>query len=343
MKILLIQLRRIGDILLATPVISYLKKNLSQSSLDFLSEPLGRDLLEGNPHVNEFLIYNKGKSLSEILRIRSKNYDAVLDFMGNPRSALLTGLSGAKWRVGFNRRGRSFFYNLAVKVPEQPEYGALRKIRMVQAWLKKINTPFSQAQKIRPEIYLNSQDENFAQEWMRKENLEGNTFVILAPAHRHEIRQWRAEGFREVGLRLSRKNDLKVFLAWGPSEGDLMEQIRKGVENELRLLPPTTLRQMAALFKKAKLVISNDSGAMHLAVAVGTSTVTLYGPTRPIDWNPSLAGLNNLKQDIPLTAPDVACLGCHLGTCYVGHLCMTHLKEQEVVKAAETLLNEEKK
>ena len=84
-------------------------------------------------------------------------------------------------------------------------------------------------------------------------------------------------------------------------------------------------------------MVTNDSGAMHLAVAAGAPTVTIYGPTRPIDWNPSLAGAG--PRDRAITANGVSCLGCHLLTCPVGHICMTKLDEARVIAACETVLN----
>ncbi len=337
MKILVIQLRRVGDILLTTPVLSFLKKAIPNATIDFLSEAGGASVLETNPQLDNLLIYKKGKSWSEIKMVRSKQYDVVLDFMNNPRSALLTGLSGARWRVGFRHSVRSIFYNICLPVPADPEYVPQRKLRLVRYWLEKAQVPIPVGVSGRPQLYFSRDDEDFATSWFEQEKIRKGNFMVIAPVHRHPIRSWRWEGFRDVGLKLVQDKKLKVYLAWGPGEEELISQVRKGVEDKLGMLPPTSLRQMGAIFKKARLVLTNDSGAMHLAVATGTPTVTIYGPTRPIDWNPSLSQEGS-TQDIVLTASGVPCLGCHLLKCPIGHLCMKQLSEEEIFKACSQIL-----
>jgi ADP-heptose:LPS heptosyltransferase len=120
-----------------------------------------------------------------------------------------------------------------------------------------------------------------------------------------------------------------------------MADVRKGEEAAIGMLPLTSMREMAAIFKNAALVVTNDSGVMHTAVAIGAPTVTIYGPTRPIDWNPSLAGVGPL--DVALNAAELDCLGCHLEKCPIGHLCMVKLGEDRVLAACEKILNEQRR
>jgi ADP-heptose:LPS heptosyltransferase len=338
LKILVIQLRSLGDILCTTPVLAYLKSALPHSEIDFLSEPVGTSVLETNPHLHEILVYDKAHPLREIKRIRSRRYDAVLDFMNNPRTAYITAFSRARWQVHFYHWVRSLFYNLAVPVPIEPEYVPLRKLRMVRTWLEKAGLPTPPVQAVRPQIFLTKEDENFAAQWIKAEGLEKKKYVILVPVHKYPICRWRPEGFQKVGQAISQKN-FKVYLAWGPGEEKDISDIRQGYEGCLGVRPPAEVRKIGAVFKRAQLVVANNSGAMHLAVSVGTPTVTIYGPTRPIDWNPSLSGAQEKLQDIPLTASGVPCLGCRLKKCPVGHLCMTRLSEEAVLAACDGILN----
>lgn len=340
MKILLIQLRRLGDILLTTPSIALLKASLPEAEIDFLAEPVGEAVLQGNPHLNEILFYSKKKSVKSIKDVRAKQYDTVIDFMGNPRTAILTGWSGATHKVGFRHRGRFFFYTTRVPIPRDPEYVALRKTRLVHAFLDKIGAAAKAPPSLTPELFLNNEDKQFVDRWCKEEKHPHAPYAILAPAHRHPIRQWLPDRFRQTGLSLVRDKGIRIYIAWGPEEKNLAMAIRKGHEKELGILPPTSFRQMAAVFSKAKFVVTNDSGSMHLSVAVKTPTVTIYGPTRPVDWNPSVAGLNGTVHAV-VTAADVACLGCHLARCPVGHLCMTHVSTEEVLDACEPFLTKE--
>jgi ADP-heptose:LPS heptosyltransferase len=190
----------------------------------------------------------------------------------------------------------------------------------------------------RPALFLSPEENRFADTWMKTENVESKGYAVLAPAHRHPIRAWRKEGFRAVALRLRREWGKPVYLAWGPGEEEWMKDVRGEFSSEIKLLPLTSLREMAAIFQNAAVVVTNDSGAMHTTVGVGTPTVTVYGPTRPIDWNPSLSGEACL--DKALNAPEVPCLGCHLDQCPVGHICMTHMEETRVFDAALQILKE---
>lgn len=335
MKILLIQLRRIGDIIMTTPAVRLLRQSFPQATIDYLTEPMGKAILDGNPHLDEVLIYDRKHGLRQILEARKRRYDAVVDFMGNPRTALLTGLSRAEKKVGFRHSGRTLYYNLRVPIPKEPEYVASRKMKLAEALMAAAEGAHPESPSPVPEVFLTRDDQAFADTWMREERLGQTPFVVMAPVHRHAVRQWRGEGFRHVALQLVHKKNLRVYLAWGPSEKEIVEKIREGHEEAIGLLPSTRFREMGAIIKKAKFVVTNDSGAMHLSVSMGTPTVTIYGPTRPIDWNPSLSGGNNQEKHTAVTAPDVACLGCHYGACPVGHLCMKHLSADHVLAACE--------
>jgi ADP-heptose:LPS heptosyltransferase len=335
MRILVVQLRRLGDILLSSPAVEFLKINFPDSQIDFLTEPSGAFMLKNNPNISETIVYDKAHPINEIVKIRQKKYDVIYDFMNNPRTSHLTFLSGAKDRVAFRSRGRGFFYNVSIPTPMKPEYVPLRKIRLVKSWMELNRIKISQEVSLRPKIYLDDDDHQFASQWMKHENLDNKSFVVLAPVHRHKIRQWRLDGFKNIAKELSLK--IKVYLAWGPGEKSEVESIVSGTDGQVKLLPDTSMRQMAAVFSHAKFLLTNDSGAMHLSVAVGTPTVTIYGPTRPIDWNPSLTGENEFLDRF-LTEPSVACLGCHLLRCDVGHLCMNRLSESNVLKVCNTFI-----
>lgn len=338
MKILIVQLRRVGDILLTTPVVNYLKTAIPDAQIDFLCEPMGRAVLETHPGLRRLLIYDKKRPLKEILQIRKQGYDVVLDFLNNPRTRLLTFLSGAQWRVGYENGLRSVFYNIRARGLPVPEYVPLRKIRMVRAWLTKAGLASPEPRSFRPELNLSKEDETFAASWAAQQGVEKEPFFVAVPAHRHPVRAWRADGFREICERLCRERGWRGFVAWGPGEEKIAAQVRSGIEDKVALLPPTNLRQMAAILKRGRLVVTNDSGAMHLSVAVGTRTVTIYGPTRPVDWNPSLAG--DTGGDIAIAADGVDCLGCQLNECPVGHLCMERLDSKRVYEACERALKE---
>jgi ADP-heptose:LPS heptosyltransferase len=339
MKILLIQLRAIGDVVCTTPAIAYTRAAYPNATIDFLVEPISAPLLQTNPHLNEVLVYDKKHPAAEIRRVRARRYDAVIDFMNNPRTGALTAFSGARWRVGFERSIRRFLYSLPVRPALEPEYVPLRRIKLIQAWLRDQGVPLPKLENVRPSIVLSSDDEAFANNWIKSERLEGRRLVIMLPIHKHAICRWRPEGFRAVARQLSAISGVRVYLGWGPGEETALREVAHGIENIVGFCPPAELRQIGAIYKRASLVLANNSGSMHLAVAVGTPTATIYGPTRPIDWSPSYCPEASNGRDAVLIAPEVACLGCRLKECPVGHLCMTYLSEKTVSAAATELLS----
>lgn len=338
MKILLIQLRRIGDILLCTPAIRALRGIFPEDQIDFLCEVSGRPVLETNPALSRVLTYDPRHPIQEMRTVRRQRYDAVIDLMGNPRTAHLTAVSGARYRVGYKRWGRTFMYNVPVATPHDRLYVPKNKLYLIRRWLEKIGVSFGDPAGIRPDLTLTDEDNRFARDWMAKEGLEPRQYVVMAPVHRHPIRQWRADGFRDVAIRIRKESPYKVFLAYGPGEENRVKDIRNGVEDQIGLLPPTSIRQMGSLFKNARVVLTNDSGPMHVAVSVGAPTATIYGPTLPIDWNPRPWDPDHSASDRILQANDVACLGCHLARCPHGHLCMTHLSSSTVFRTVQQYL-----
>lgn len=339
MNILVIQLRRIGDILLTTPAVAYLRQVLPGAQIDFLCEPAGLNVLESNKAIRQIHVYASESPLDAIRQVRYRRYDVVIDFMNNPRSRLLTGLSGAKWRVGFAGGPRGWLYNVRMSVLTEPEYVPKRKIRLIQHWLRGMGKAAPDPITVRPVLVVNDDEKKFADQWLKENGLSSRQFAVMAPAQRHETRQWRPQGFAEVGRRLATECLVPVFLGWGPGEENLMKEVQRLSNDSVKLLPPTTMRQMAAIFRHAKFLLTNCSGPMHTAVAVGTPTVTIYGPTRPVDWNPSLADAASKETDLVLTADGVPCLGCHLNRdCPSSHACMMKLDADKVFKICQYLI-----
>ncbi len=319
------------------PAIKQLRSALPQAQIDFLVEPISAPIVEKNPHLNNVLVYDKKNHFSEIRKIRARGYDAVLDFMSNPRTTAIAFFSGAEHRAAFKVGPRAWLYNLRVKGLNIAEYVPKRRVRLIQEFLEKINVKHPWPASFTPELHLSEDDKRFAADWLKKEGNSERSFAIIAPVHKHAICRWRPEGFKAVADYLSQKG-LRVYAMWGPGEEELLKQLTAGYKNTIGYLPPNDLRKIAAVMQKAKLFVANNSGSMHLAVSVGTPTVTIYGPTRAVDWNPTSADPQERKRHVPMMAENVACLGCRLKTCPVGHLCMKELTEHSVLLACDEVL-----
>jgi len=137
-KILLIQLRRIGDVLMCTPALRALRSRYEDSHIAFLTEKESSDLLSLNPYLNELIVLDKERyknpfySVKKIWKVRKTSFDLVIDFFGNPRSAYFSFISGAKHRVGYDYPPRRYFYNMVIKDDKTPKYAAQTRLDVLK-------------------------------------------------------------------------------------------------------------------------------------------------------------------------------------------------------------------
>jgi ADP-heptose:LPS heptosyltransferase len=273
-------------------------------------------LLENNPVLRQIQVYDKAHRWATIRKIREEQYDWILDFQSSPRSAIVVALSGAKIKAGYRVPFWGRVYNRSIRRP-----GGRLSVTQGKLYLLE-SVSGSQTQHFDRKIYLNEVERAWAQA-----QLSGLGFkrapVGIIPTHRRNSRRWSGESFAALA-RLLIQEGYPVLLFWGPGEKHVVKAIQEQVP-QAPMIPPASLREMAALLGACRLVVSNDNGPMHLAVAAGTPTITLYGPTDPMAWNPGGA------DHVAVQALEVPCLGCNLNECPFGHECMTHITPEKIL------------
>ena len=328
MKVLVIQLRRIGDILMATPALEALRRRHPEASIDVLAERPGDQVLEGNPDVDRVLVYEPERPLAWLGRVRAERYDWVVDFLGNPRSALLTFASGAALRAGPAQVFHRWAYNRRLPESPVPLYSAEEKLFK----LKGLDIPWPPS--VLPKIVL----EESRLEWARGQ-AEGlgaaGRLLAICPASRRATRQWPAERFAALARLAAQRLGLVPVVFWGPGERPLAEAVAAAAPGA-RLAPETRhLKDLAALLKTAAVVVTNCNGPRHLAVAVGTPTLALHFSSDPRVWNPpSDPRFPYLRKE------DLFCIGCRLNECPYRLECMTGLAPEDVFARLERLVRE---
>jgi heptosyltransferase-2/heptosyltransferase-3 len=315
---LVIQLRQIGDVVLTTPIPRILKEARPGCRVAFLTERPSDQLLGGNPYIDEVLINDRRGTVRDTLRLgwslRRRGFDAVLDFMGNPRSALLAFLSGARMRVSYPASGRGLLYTH--RVSPVARYAVEIKKRLLR--------PLGIASdRDRPEIHL-SPEERAAGEALRRELLGDarQRLVTVDPSHRRDTRRWPAAHYgRLCGLLAEGWGALPVIL-WGPGEEDLAREVVDHSDGAAVVAPPTRLREMAALLAAADLHLGNCSAPRHMAVAVGTPTFTILGSTSG-GWSHPAAEHTHL-------ALGLECQPCNRNQCDREFSCLIGLEPEAV-------------
>lgn len=284
-KILLIQLRQLGDILLTTPCIREIKINDPDAHITFLSHPMGKHILNDNPYLDQLLLYNDKdpwyKELSFVKSLRKEKFDVVFDFMNNPRSAIYSLFSGSDTRVSFVSK-RKFAYNKLVDREKVGDYLVREKFKLLREmgyepkserpilpWFEKDTTPL---------LDMVKENDSFAKAPIR---------VVLSPTHRRVMRRWPVENYAKLADFLVSKWGAEVVWIWGPSEKEFVSEVQSLCKEKTFMAPNTTFRELAAFIANCDLFVGNSNGPSHVAVAADTCSFQIHGPTQARSWCPS--------------------------------------------------------
>ncbi len=270
MEILIISLSNIGDAILTTPVIKLLKVNFSKSSISVICGERAKEVFTG-PHINELYIYKKDASLKEKFRfiedLRKHNYDLIIDlrhtlfpyFLKGKRRLPKIPFFSKKWKGHALEEHISVLKPLRLKIPSD-------------FW----ENPFL--------FYISLEDRKFASSLWEGEGISFN----LGAANK--MKRWPEEHFAKLGRMIVKEKKfkkIKIILSGVKEDREEGEKIKKKVGKRcLNLCGMLNLHQLAALFERSKLVISADSGPMHLAASTGASVTGLFGPTDPKRYRP---------------------------------------------------------
>lgn len=331
-RILVVMLRRIGDVVLTTPAVRALRRLYPEATIDFLTEPPCHEILAGVPELSGILVYRKGwfNYLYWFWRLRSRRYDWAIDFMGNPRSAMLTFLSRAPVRAGPARVSHNWAYTRRLDQPETTLYNPAEKIRM----LRGLGISPDESDPM-PRIASSVEAEEFAQNALVRMRMPKGPLVGFSPASRRETRRWPAASYAALGRLLRDRKGANILICWGPGERALAEEIRDAIGAQAYLSPETSdLRKAAAVLGRCAMLVSNCNGPRHLAAARGVPTLTIHSSSDPASWNPPDA------DSFPfIRKEDLHCIGCRKNECPYDLECLRDLTPETVAARAEALLD----
>jgi predicted lipopolysaccharide heptosyltransferase III len=326
-NILAIKLRYLGDVLLATPTLHALKAAYPKAHLAVLVNRGTEDILRGNPHVDEILPLDRGSILQQsrfILDIRRRRFDTVVDLTDGDRAAFLTWISGASVRIGFNAEqrwtGRCYTTVVTGRV------GAHR----VERDLAAVAPLGIEARDRVPRIWLTQDDDARGDHLVARLGITGDrSWVMIQPGARYWFKAWPPERFAELADRLNGRFGCQVFVSGSPQEAALAQAVVDHAKSRpLNIAGRSDVRTLAALLKRSALFVGNDTGAMHIAAAVGTPVVGLFGPSNPDEWGPRGGRAETIYKGLD-------CRVCFHPTCRRGEAnCMKLITVEEVMTAA---------
>ncbi|MYA78508.1 MAG: lipopolysaccharide heptosyltransferase II [Gemmatimonadetes bacterium] len=329
--ILVIKLRATGDVVLATPVIENLKRRFPRARLSFLAEEASADVLRWNPLLDELIVLPLRRWGSQGIRgswreqarfyrnLRQRRFDLVFDLFGNPRSALLTWLTGAPDRVGFAFRMRRHAYTTVVTPSGRPGHEVQFHLEALEA----LDIPVAVD---RPRVAIPGTANKKADAWLREHARDARAVIGLNPGGGWATKRWPPEFFGRLADALIDEYGVHVLILRGPGEDGLVARVTAAMRNRPLVLPETTLAELGAYLERCGLLVSNDSAPMHMAAALNVPTVGIFGPTDPRAQGPWGDGHGVVRKE------SVDCLGCNRTRCPIGNICMTTLEPGELLE-----------
>jgi len=334
-RILIIEVNWLGDVLFSTPFIRAVRDADPEGYIACLTHPRTKEILEGNPAVNEILIYDEeglhrglsGK-LKLILNLRRKHFDTVYILHRSFTKALMGYLSGAKERVGYPAKNRRM---LLTKAAEEPEAGT----HIAEYFLNLAGERPAAAKKPAYEFFINDADRRYVKDYFSARGISpGELLITLCPGGNWGPKRWPGDSFAALSDMLAAKYGAKIVITGSAKEKALADSI-KGMMKHPAIVTcgGTNLKQLGAIFERSRLVVANDTGSMHIAVAVGAKVLALFGPTSPEITGPY--GKGNYRVVKSRIGCDIPCYDV---TCN-DNRCMKSISAEEVFAEAVDILN----
>lgn len=314
-RVLFITLSNIGDIILTTPVLAVLKKEFPQASIDVISGPNGKEIFLGHPFVSALVLYDKLSSVQSkrqlVKNLRDNKYDLVIDL----RNSLFPFLIGARHRTSLMWKRPS---GLRHKRDEHI-------LKLKEIGLDITPAPFS--------FHIDSKDEAFVNKTLADMGTKKD-FVVVSPGAKSHIKRWNKKGFALICDRLMDEINMDVIMVGGTQDKEIVSEITAYMKNKARdLTSQLTLKQLGALIKSSKLLITNDSAPLHVGSAVGARVLAIFGPTDPRKYGPTG------KHDTVIRKK-LKCAPCEVARCKKNHECMNLINPNTVFDAAKKMLKD---
>lgn len=298
-KILLIRLDHIGDVAMITPIPKLIKEKYPGANISMIIGSWSLDLFKNNPHIDKIICHdapwwtsirpgNRTKTLLKYIinyyipllkNLRKEKFDLGIDFRGDIRHIILfLLLPGIKRRLSYGRSGGEYLLSQPM-IYDKKSHEARKAVGLLNAI--GITSPCP----LKPDIYITDNEKNYIYKLFEENCVrENDKKIVLSPGARSEIKRWPLNNFIELGKLLEKK-----YGAWIVFTGISSEINKKDIpsyDKFINLVDRLDLAQLTALFEKSNILITNDSGAAHIASSRDIPIIALFGPTDPDTYKP---------------------------------------------------------
>ena len=329
-----------------TPAIHAVRRRFPDAHLAYIVEPAAAPIVLHNPHLNDVIVAPRARGLRGVMadvalghRLKAARYDVAIDFHGGPRASMLTWLSGAPVRIGYEIAGRSWMYTHRIGRPRElrPRHSVENQWDLLTALgiappVRSIDVVEMPADA----VIAAAVDERL----MRCGVRAGDQIVVVHVSAGNPFRRWPIEHFVALVARLAAENARwRIVVTSGPSEGDAAARVIAGARSALdaetaaRVMScgEFSLSELRALLERAALYVGGDSGPLHIAATTTVPIVGLYGPTLPVrsaPWRSSACATESVD------AGELPCRPCDQRACEPGDFrCLTRIHPDQVFEA----------
>ena len=336
-RVLVVRLRSIGDTVLATPSLLALKRFLPQAEVDILLEDWVAPLLSGHPAINRLVTLQR-KSFSSRARvarvIRGANYDVVYNLHGGTTATFLTRATGAPYRIGYATYQYSNLHNHQAPSPlllwgQQATHSVEQQLALL-GW-----TGVPVTDRPRTQLVPTQEAQLAVNAYLTGVGLRQSQIALLHPTAAFATKQWATEKFARVAEFLSELGFAVVAIA-GPGEDQVIEELIEKSRAPIATFS-LSLPEVTALAGRARLFVGNDSGIAHIAAAVNTPSVVIFGSSNIDHWRPWTNGHAEIVRE------EMPCQPCHGYFCekFDQPECILRVPVSRVITAIDSVLKHE--
>lgn len=320
-QILVVSTTALGDTLWATPVLENIKRETPDSFLGVLTSPIGKEVLKNNPHIDKLFVMKEPIS-KQFFKLRRElcreEFDTVLLLHASQRLTLpLVSLIGARRILGTGGINKGLDSLLTYKLPNHQQHEITRRLKIAEA----IGiTPTTETLSF------------FLEESERLSPRKGGPWIAIHPGSKDAFKRWPAENFIELGKLIKKNMDCEILITGTKNERGLMESIAENIPEAHVDEPNRSLRQFGALLSQMDLLISNDTGPVHLACALDRPVVAIYAST-----DPNVCGPHEAKN-ANVVSRKAACDPCLKRKCRLP-FCFMQISPEEVYHSVKTQIS----
>ncbi len=342
MDILIVKLSAIGDVIHSLPFLEVLKHHFPQAHIDWVVEAPADRIVEGHPAIRRVLVSPRKSLPHRLLKerdrraltrdvrrflkaLRARRYDLVIDLQGLFKSGILTGLSKGKRKIGMNdsREGAGLFLN-------EPAVRVDRDQHAIDRYLETARYLGCPSLKWEGRIPVSDRDRQHIDLKLLQHGIDTRCLIAVNPVAKWATKLWAPERFAALADKITHEWACQVIFTGSDADRKVMDRITAAAKTKVHnFAGETGLKELAALYERCRLLISTDTGPMHLAAAMGCPVVALFGPTAP--WRTGPYG-----QGHRIVRAPIVCSPCFRKHC--SHMtCMREITPDQVFTAVKAV------